>query len=264
MSFDKHHAIIITGAAGGVGRATTEHLARALPDVHLALFDVDEDALDDLRNSLTPRAGQVLPAGVDVTDSASVDAAVAGTVTELGSITGLVTTAGVRMQSTDIVDVTDRQWQEILSINLFGTFTTVRATASQMIAAGSGGSIVTISSIGGTRARLGQSAYGASKAAVAQLTRTMALEFAAHGIHANSICPGLINTPMFQLAQQQDGEELTRARIFGMPERFRPGIPSRRIGQPDEIAGLIVYLLSPEARHITGQAIHIDGGESVI
>jgi len=263
VKLEKQKVVLITGGAGGVGLQTARRLVSDDPEIRLALLDHDRAALEKAVVGLAS-AGSVIALPVDVTDSASVDAAVRDASAKLGRITGLVTAAGIRQVSRPIIEVSDEDWKNLLNINLFGTFSVVRAVARAMIAAGGCGSIVTISSIGGTRARLGQSAYGASKAAVAQFTRTLALEMAQHKINANSICPGLINTEMFQLAQAQDGPEVTKARIWGMPERFRPGIPARRIAEPDEVANLICFLLSPGAQHISGQAIHIDGAESVL
>lgn len=264
MALEQQKTVVITGGGNGVGLQTARQLAATDPSINIVLLDRDEAPLKEAQAELAARPGKTLAFTVDVTRSAEVDSAIAETGRTLGAITGLLTAAGIRQHSAPIVEVTDEAWHNLIAVNLFGTFTVARAVARSMIASGNSGSIVTISSIGGTRARLGQSAYGASKAGVAQLTRTLALELAEHKICANSICPGLINTDMFKLAQAQDGPEVTRARIYGMPERFRPGIPARRIAEPDDVANLICFLLSPAALHISGQAIHIDGAESII
>lgn len=264
LALENQKVVVITGGGSGVGRQTARQLAAADPSIGLALLDHNSDALAEVEAEFSGRPGKTVTLQADVTSSAQIDAAIGQAVEKLGPITGLLTAAGIRQVSRPIVEVTDEDWKRLIDVNLFGTFAVARAVARSMIASGGSGSIVTISSIGGTRARLGQSAYGASKAGVAQFTRTLALELAQHKICANSICPGLINTEMFKLAQAQDGPEVTKARIWGMPERFRPGIPARRIAEPQDVANLICFLLSPSALHISGQAIHIDGAESVL
>ena len=132
-----------------------------------------------------------------------------------------------------------------------------------MIAARSG-AIVTVASLSGYAPRIGQSAYCVSKAGVIQFTRTLALELSEHCVRANAVCPGTVNTAILKQAQTQDGPQVLQERIYGSPARFRPGIPLRQIADPEDIAMTILFLLSSAARHITGQTIFVDGGESIV
>jgi 2,3-dihydro-2,3-dihydroxybenzoate dehydrogenase len=132
-----------------------------------------------------------------------------------------------------------------------------------MIAAKSG-AIVAVASLSGFAPRIGQSAYCVSKAGVIQFARTLALELAEHRIRVNSVCPGTVNTALIKQAQAQDGPQILQDRIYGNAARFRPGIPLRQIAEPEDIAATILFLLSPAARHITGQTIFVDGGESIV
>jgi NAD(P)-dependent dehydrogenase (short-subunit alcohol dehydrogenase family) len=111
---------------------------------------------------------------------------------------------------------------------------------------------------------IGQSAYCASKAAVIHFSRVLALELSAHQVRVNSVCPGTTETPLIKQAILQEGPHTLSDRIHGSLELFRAGIPLRRIAQPDDIAATIAFLLSTSARHITGQAIFVDGGESIV
>jgi NAD(P)-dependent dehydrogenase (short-subunit alcohol dehydrogenase family) len=184
-------------------------------------------------------------------------------VAKFGRLDGLVANAGIRMRSVPFTELDEDVWDQIIRVNLRGVFISCRAAAPHMIAAKTG-SIVTVASISARLARLDQSAYCASKAAVIQLSRALALELAQHGIRVNAICPGTVNTAMFQKALVQDGDKILHDRIHGSATRFRSGIPLRRIAEVEDAAGSILFLLSDAARHITGQALSIDGGESII
>ena len=256
--------VLLTGAASGIALETACDLARRNPDVGIALLDRDAAALEEAKAKLADRRGKTVTLAVDVREAKEVEDAVKQAADALGTLTGAVTAAGVRMANTPAVDLDDETWWEVVTVNLFGCFATTRAVGRAMIAGRVGGSIVTVSSLSAKRARWGQSAYCAAKAGVSHFSRVMALELATHGIRVNSVCPGTVNTAMLQKARQQDGPEVLNARIFGSPEKFRPGIPSRRVAEPSEVSSLIIFLLSDESRHITGAAINIDGGEGVI
>lgn len=256
---DEAGTIAIVGGASGIGLATARLLAAN--GARIALLDRDNAALRSVESEF---GADACVAQADVTDSGQIDKALEAAEAKLGRLSGLVVAAGIRMHSTPVVELSDEAWDRIIEVNLRGVFVSCRSAARLMIKSKTPGSIVAISSISGVAARYEQSAYGASKAAVIQLMRVLALELAGHGIRANTVCPGTVNTAMFQLAQQQDGPEVIKNRIFGSSDRFRPGIPLRRIAEPEEVASLTSFLLSEASRHITGQSICIDGGETVI
>jgi NAD(P)-dependent dehydrogenase (short-subunit alcohol dehydrogenase family) len=127
-----------------------------------------------------------------------------------------------------------------------------------------GGAIVTVASVAGVIPRIGQVAYGASKAAVMHLTRVLALEFARYQVRVNAVSPGTTRTPLIERAIKDEGEEVLEQRIKGDLGKFRGGVPLGRLAFPEDQAGAIAFLLSPLARFITGQVLFVDGGESMI
>jgi len=253
--------VAVTGAASGIGYETTRQLVQA--GSRVALIDVDGNALGGALAKLPHADGQLMTITADTAETAQMEAAVTEVTGRFGRLDGLVACAGVRMRSTLAMEIEDEVWDRQMRVNLRGAFVACRAAARPMIAAKSG-ALVVIASLSGQAPRIGQSAYCVSKAGVIQLARILALELAEHRIRVNAICPGTVNTPLMKQAQIQDGPQVIRERIYGTLDRFRAGIPLRRIAEPDDIAGTILFLLSPAARHITGQAIFVDGGESIV
>ncbi|MGP1680502.1 MAG: SDR family NAD(P)-dependent oxidoreductase, partial [Burkholderiales bacterium] len=228
-----------------------------------AIFDLDAQALGRAQAGLTQYGDRVLAAVADSADLPSMILATDQVVEKYGRLDGIVANAGIRMRSVPFTELDEDIWDQVIRVNLRGVFVTCRAAAPHMIAAKTG-SIVTIASISGQVARLDQSAYCASKAGVIQLSRAMALELAQHKIRVNTICPGTVNTAMFQKALLQDGEKILRDRVYGSAARFRSGIPLRQIAESHDLASSILFFLSDSARHITGQTLFVDGGESIV
>jgi 2,3-dihydro-2,3-dihydroxybenzoate dehydrogenase len=253
--------VAVTGAAGGIGLETARQLAASGDNV--ALIDVDAPALSIAEQAIPHAHGRMMSIAADTAETSQMEDAIHAITARFGRLDALVANAGIRMRSTRVTELDDDVWDRLLRVNLRGVFVACRAGARAMIAAKSG-AIVAVASISGHVPRIGQSAYCVSKAGVIQLSRTLALELAEHRIRVNVVCPGTVNTALLKQAQAQDGPEVLQDRIYGSAAHFRPGIPLRQIAEPEDVAAMILFLLSPAARHITGQSIYVDGGESIV
>jgi NAD(P)-dependent dehydrogenase (short-subunit alcohol dehydrogenase family) len=236
--------ILISGAASGIGRATAELLAREGAG-QLILVDVDKNGLDDL--SLNCSVQRLTG---DVSDEAFWMSA------KIGRIDHAVINAGIGGAGL-ISDLEFSEWRRILSVNLDGAFLTMRAALRSMI---DGGSIMAVASAAGLKAEPGVAAYGASKAALIQLTKVAAKEAAARKIRVNAIAPGGVETsiwdavPMFAERAREIGRDAAFAEMASM------ATPLGRYAKADEIAGQIAFLLSDDCRTVTGSVLVSDGG----
>ncbi|MDR1213913.1 MAG: SDR family oxidoreductase [Propionibacteriaceae bacterium] len=250
--------VVVTGAGSGIGRATVDALlAQGYRVVACARPGPKADRLE----AELADGAWVVPA--DTADEDQVEALFAACEARWGPPWGVVANAGRRQPKTPVLELETELWDAILDNNLRGVFLVDRRAARSMVPA-TGGAIVNLSSVSGKVARTGQAAYAVSKAAINHLTEVMALELAGHGIRVNAVCPGTTATPMIELAQSQDSADLLDERVNGSLELFRPGIPLRRIAQAQDQADAICFLLSDRARHITGQVLYVDGGETIV
>ncbi|MHB1006401.1 MAG: SDR family NAD(P)-dependent oxidoreductase [Chloroflexota bacterium] len=253
--------IAITGGAGGMGSATAWRLAEL--GAKVALIDFDGNAARARAAEMAAKGHEALGLAANTADENEVEQALGQVVAQFGALDGLVLAAGVRMRSTPIAELDTAVWDQVLKVNLTGTFFACRAAARLMMPTRKG-AIVIIASLTGHSARMNQSAYCVSKAGTIMLTQVLALELAGYGIRVNAICPGTTATPMIKQAMAQDGAKTMHDRIYGNQDTFRPGIPLRRIAEPEEQAEVIAFLLSSAAGHMTGQSIFVDGGESIV
>lgn len=239
---------LVTGARRGLGRAIALALADAGADVALGLRDVARD--DGLAGEIEALGRRALPVQMDVTQEREVDAAVARTVEELGSLDLLVNNAGGGAGLVPAEEVSLDAFDRTLEVNLRGTFLSSRAAFRPMKERGFG-RIVNVSSQAALVALPGEAAYCAAKAAVSHLTRCLAVEWGRHGINVNAVAPTFIRTP---------GTEEMLA-----DDEFRGEVEERiaalhRVGEPADVAGAVVFLCSPAAALVTGVTLPVDGG----
>jgi len=246
--------VFVTGGGRGIGRGIAEACAEAGADV--ALGDLrPEDAAETAR--LVAGSGRRAHAvRLDVTERASLEAAVAATVAALGRLDGWVNNAGV-LRLGQALEASAEDFEAQMRVNAEAVLAASQAAARRMIAQGGGGAIVNVASNAGKVGYPNMAGYNASKAAVISLTRSLALEWAEAGINVNAVCPGRIATPMplSRLKPGDDWEAVLAA--------WGKNIPLGRVGRPEDIAQSILFLASDEASWITGTTLVVDGGATI-
>jgi NAD(P)-dependent dehydrogenase (short-subunit alcohol dehydrogenase family) len=237
---------IVTGASSGLGWQFALVLARAGAKVAIAARRVER--LGELARQIESFDGRAIPIALDVTDPRSVAECVATAETELGAISILVNNAGTAERA-HVLDHGQREWDNVLSVNLNGVWLMAQETARHIARLGHGGTIINIASILGLTAKAQLASYCASKAAVVNLTRAMALDLAQHDIRVNAIAPGYIET---DINRDFLRSEAGRAMIAD--------IPQGRVGAPEDLDGALLLLASDASRFMTGSVIVVDGG----
>lgn len=243
---------LVTGSGAGIGRATA--LKFAEEGAKVVVSDVDEKGGGKTVAMIEKAGGQAVFIACDVSDPAAVKALVAGTVKAFGRLDCACNNAGIEGRITPMIDQKIEDFDRVVSVNLRGVFLCLQAEIRQMLQDG-GGAIVNLASVAGLIGFPGLSPYVATKHGVNGLTKNAALEYGKAGIRVNSICPGGVDTRMLDsLAEQSTGGAQTTR------EMMDPLHPIGRIGTPEEVAELIVWLCSPRAGFVTGANIPIDGG----
>ena len=237
---------VVTGAAGGLGAPIAGGLAEA------GAFVVCADSATEPNRALARHLGseRCEAVSVDVCDEASVQDLAARAAAVTGSIDVLVTCAGIGGRG-PAADYDDDTWAGVIDVNLTGTFRTCRAVGRRMIGQSTGGAIVNIASIVGSVGLAGSVGYQASKGGVIQLTRTLAVEWAPHGVRVNAISPGHVATPLVLRQWELEPE---------LKDYFESRTPLGRLAEPVDIVGAAVYLASPASAMVTGQILAVDGG----
>ncbi|RAI00573.1 L-iditol 2-dehydrogenase [Acuticoccus sediminis] len=243
---------LITGAARGIGRAFAEAYARE--GAQVAICDVDWQGAKTTADEI---AGTI-PIYLDVTDQASIDAAVGMVAAELGSVDILVNNAAL-FDLAPIVDITRRSYDTLFAINVSGVLFTMQAVARQMIAQGRGGKIINMASQAGRRGEPLVAVYCATKAAVISLTQSAGLDLIKYGINVNAIAPGVVD------GAHWDGVDAKFAAAEGLPRgekkrRVGASVPYGRMGVAEDLTGMAIFLATAEADYIVAQTYNVDGG----
>jgi NAD(P)-dependent dehydrogenase (short-subunit alcohol dehydrogenase family) len=242
---------VVTGAAQGIGASCARRLAG--DGAAVALWDIADATGQALADELVAGGARAHYVHCDVSRKADVDAALASSQQALGTVDALVNNAGI-FKAADFLDITEADWDAVIAVNLTGAFLVAQAV-SRVMATHGGGAIVNMSSVNGVMAIPSIASYNVSKGGIDQLTRVMALALADRGIRVNAVAPGTIATELAQRAVL--GSEAARQRIMSRT-------PLQRLGDPQEIADVVAFLLSSASNYLTGEIVYADGGRRAL
>jgi meso-butanediol dehydrogenase/(S,S)-butanediol dehydrogenase/diacetyl reductase len=254
MSEFSNKSIVITGAAGGIGRAIVAKFANE--KARLVLSDFDEKALTQLASELADAGIDVTPVAGDLRDQSYCETLIATAVNETGAIDVLINNAGIITRG-NILETSDEDWSRTMDINVNAVFYTCRAAIAHMVENG-GGAIVNTSSTWGLYPGPNHPAYIMSKAAVASLSKCLGRDHAGDGVRVNAVCPNEVNTPMIRTSFAIRGFDADE----GVAELGK-SVPLGRIAEPEDIADVIHFLASDAARYVTGTTVEVNGGKPV-
>jgi len=251
---------LVTGAADGIGLSIARRFAAE--GARVALADVRAEAAEDAAAALRDAGHEAIALAMDVGDEASTDAAVRACAEQLGGLDVAVANAGI-IHLAPALDLELAQFRRVLDVNLVGAFLTCRAAARQMVDAGTPGRLIITSSLFGIRGGRGNAAYSASKFGAIGLAECLAADLAPHDILVNAVCPGQIDTPLLRKTVAEKAALPAAGGVRDVAQEMVAGIPLGRLGEPDEVSDVFVFLASRLARYVTGQALVVDGGMTV-
>ncbi|OWK38142.1 3-oxoacyl-ACP reductase family protein [Fimbriiglobus ruber] len=245
----KDQVAIVTGGSRGIGKAIVQALAKEGAKVAF-VYRGSQQAAEELQAAITQAGGTAKAVQADVADPEAAKKVVAGVLAEWGRVDILVNNAGV-IRDGLFLRMDAQAWKDVLSTNLDGTFYFCRAVVEQMALRQRFGRIVNVSSVAADFVNAGQANYAASKGAVNSLTRALAKEFGGRNVTVNAVAPGFIETDMSEAVRNKAGDLIAKA------------VPLKRLGKPEDIASVVVFLCGPAAAYVTGQVITVDGGLSL-
>jgi len=243
MKLDNKIAVV-TGAAQGIGKVIAMHLVKK--GASLVLCDINLEMAKEAAREIEEAGGKCLALKSDVSNMQDAEKIIKDAVEHFGSLDILVNNAGITRDNV-LIRMKEEQWDQVMAVNLKGTFNVTKAAIKVMMRKKSG-KIVNIASITGLMGNAGQANYSASKAGVIGFTKSIAREYADRGITVNAVAPGFIETAMTDAIPEREREELIRQ------------IPVKKLGTPEDVANAVCFLASEEASYITGQVIGVNGG----
>jgi NAD(P)-dependent dehydrogenase (short-subunit alcohol dehydrogenase family) len=246
------HVAFVTGGGSGIGRATALRLSSE--GCRVAVVDFRPEAAQAVVDEITALGGEAIPVIADVTSAELVERAVAEVVATFGSLSYVVNCAGIALGEGGVVACSESDWDKTMAVNVKSIYLTGKFGIPAIIATG-GGSVVSIASVFGLVANPDECAYAASKGAVLNLTRQMAVQHASDGVRVNAVLPSDTDTPLIANLLGVSGDELIEAK-----KQLAEPIPLGRLADASEIAASIAFLLSDDARFITGVSLPVDGG----
>jgi 2-hydroxycyclohexanecarboxyl-CoA dehydrogenase len=239
-------SVLVTGGASGIGRAICLRLGKE--GALVGVLDLDASGAERSARELETAGARAIPLSADIRDGAAVERAVAAFAAAAGAIHGLVNNAGWD-EARPFLDSDPALWRKIIDVNLYGPLHVTKAVLTRMVAQGAG-RIVSIASDAGRVGSSGEAVYSACKAGIIAFTKTVAREVAREGITLNAVCPGPTDTPLLQ------GIDPTGK----LQKSLERAIPMGRVGRPEDLAGMVAFLLSDDAAYMTGQTISVSGG----
>ncbi len=244
--------MLVTGAAGGIGRASA--VAFAAEGARLVIADLKAAMLEETAQLCRAQGACVHALVLDVAEEAAPEILVGTAVREHGRLDVAFNNAGIVGDNVDVADYPDGTWDRVMDVNVRAVFRAMKAQIRQMRRQGGGGAIVNTASVASSHAMKLGSGYVAAKHALLGLTRAAALDVVGDGIRVNAVCPGIIDTPLMEHGKK----------VPGLIEGLAAGVPMARLGKAEEVARLVLFLASDEASYMVGQGVLVDGGVTVV